>query len=327
MPCVLSTIASSRSYSPSACSSPAPGLPMPAPTRTRWPGFTTDDFSDTADAVNAVAASGSPLAGAGDRGAAGRRGCCSAPRTRRSSSRPRTTSCSTPRPASRSPARRPTISTTVRLNNRLRGVVDAALGGLTLMAPDPNRRYDAAQAVFKSRDAERAAGARQGARRGNQSAREKGADRGARRHRAHRPTTAARPTRSPPSPSSATAATRMRSACSTACRPTSRPPCTRRRSRASAQDPEHARDLERGAERLVRAFARLGAAAGGDRPRHHLRRDGRHQHGAWRDGDARRLHDLRGAGVHPHQKSGAVRLFARHRACRSPSSSPARSAS
>ena len=41
----------------------------------------------------------------------------------------------------------------VRLNNRLRGVVDAAVGGLTLMAPDPNRRYDAAQAVFKSRAA------------------------------------------------------------------------------------------------------------------------------------------------------------------------------
>ena len=41
----------------------------------------------------------------------------------------------------------------VRLNNRLRGVVDAAVGALTLMAPDPNRRYDAAQAVFKSRAA------------------------------------------------------------------------------------------------------------------------------------------------------------------------------
>ena len=35
-------------------------------------------------------------------------------------------------------------------------------------------------------------------------------------------------------------------------------------------------------------------------PRHHLRPDGRHQHGAWRDGDDRRLHDLRGAGGDPH---------------------------
>ena len=41
----------------------------------------------------------------------------------------------------------------VRLNNRLRGIVQAALGSLTLMAPDPAKRLEAAQAVFKSRDA------------------------------------------------------------------------------------------------------------------------------------------------------------------------------
>nr|WP_244670764.1 urea ABC transporter permease subunit UrtB [Rhodoplanes elegans] len=41
----------------------------------------------------------------------------------------------------------------VRLNNRLRRAVEAALGALTLRAPDPARRLDAAQAVFKSRDA------------------------------------------------------------------------------------------------------------------------------------------------------------------------------
>jgi urea transport system permease protein len=40
----------------------------------------------------------------------------------------------------------------VRLNNRLRRSVEAALGSLTLLAPDPNRRLEAAQAVFKSRD-------------------------------------------------------------------------------------------------------------------------------------------------------------------------------
>ena len=39
----------------------------------------------------------------------------------------------------------------VRLNNRLRRVIDAALGGLTLLAPDPGKRLEAAQAVFKSR--------------------------------------------------------------------------------------------------------------------------------------------------------------------------------
>jgi urea transport system permease protein len=42
---------------------------------------------------------------------------------------------------------------TVRLNNRVRGALDAALGALTLLSPDPAKRFDAAQAVFKSREA------------------------------------------------------------------------------------------------------------------------------------------------------------------------------
>src|SRR5258707_2903529 len=42
---------------------------------------------------------------------------------------------------------------TVGINNRLRRALDAALGGLTLMSPDRARRYDAAQAVFKSQEA------------------------------------------------------------------------------------------------------------------------------------------------------------------------------
>src|SRR5262245_54787343 len=40
----------------------------------------------------------------------------------------------------------------VRINNRLRRSIEAALGGLTLLSPDPARRLEAAQAVFKSRD-------------------------------------------------------------------------------------------------------------------------------------------------------------------------------
>ncbi len=40
----------------------------------------------------------------------------------------------------------------VDTNNRLRGVIDAAIGGLSLLAPSPARRYESAQAVFKSRD-------------------------------------------------------------------------------------------------------------------------------------------------------------------------------
>lgn len=40
----------------------------------------------------------------------------------------------------------------VHLNNRLRGVIEAALGGLRLQAGNPEQRFSAAQAVFKSRD-------------------------------------------------------------------------------------------------------------------------------------------------------------------------------
>ncbi len=40
----------------------------------------------------------------------------------------------------------------VRVNNRVRRAVQAAMGGLTLMSPDPARRLDAANATFRSRD-------------------------------------------------------------------------------------------------------------------------------------------------------------------------------
>jgi urea transport system permease protein len=41
----------------------------------------------------------------------------------------------------------------VRINNRLRRAIEAALGGLTLLSADPRQRLGAAQAVFKARDA------------------------------------------------------------------------------------------------------------------------------------------------------------------------------
>jgi urea transport system permease protein len=46
----------------------------------------------------------------------------------------------------------PATADAVRLNNRLRGVVEAALGGLNLLAPDLATRIGAAQSVFKSPD-------------------------------------------------------------------------------------------------------------------------------------------------------------------------------
>jgi urea transport system permease protein len=41
----------------------------------------------------------------------------------------------------------------IRVNNRLRGIIRGAIGGLTLLSPDPSRRRLAANAVFKSRRA------------------------------------------------------------------------------------------------------------------------------------------------------------------------------
>jgi urea transport system permease protein len=41
----------------------------------------------------------------------------------------------------------------VRTNNRVRRAIDAAMGTLTLLDPDPRKRLEAAQSVFKSRDA------------------------------------------------------------------------------------------------------------------------------------------------------------------------------
>ncbi|CAN1501728.1 LivH Branched-chain amino acid ABC-type transport system, permease components [Rhabdaerophilaceae bacterium] len=47
----------------------------------------------------------------------------------------------------------PADAAPVRLNNRLRGVVQAALGTLTLLSPEPAQRLRAAESSFKSRDA------------------------------------------------------------------------------------------------------------------------------------------------------------------------------
>src|SRR5262249_22611935 len=46
----------------------------------------------------------------------------------------------------------PDSASVVRLNNRLRRTVEAALGGMTLMSSDLSRRISAAQSVFKSHD-------------------------------------------------------------------------------------------------------------------------------------------------------------------------------
>ncbi len=45
-------------------------------------------------------------------------------------------------------------TTAVRVNNKIRNVVAAALGTLTLMSPDPVKRLSAAESVFRTRDLE-----------------------------------------------------------------------------------------------------------------------------------------------------------------------------
>ena len=46
----------------------------------------------------------------------------------------------------------PDSAAAVRLNNKLRRHVEAALGSLTLQSPDPAKRVQAAQTVFKTHD-------------------------------------------------------------------------------------------------------------------------------------------------------------------------------
>ena len=55
----------------------------------------------------------------------------------------------------------PADLTTVRINNKLRGQIEAALANLTVVSSDPVKRLDAAQAAFRSRDLSKRAGIEQ----------------------------------------------------------------------------------------------------------------------------------------------------------------------
>ncbi len=113
--------------------------------------FTADSFNETIEGVAGVAASGSPLAamviGALQEG----RLSFSAQSGRVFIRDPsdRLIDAATGQPVT---GVAPADLAPVRLNNRLRRIVEAALGGLTLMAPDPAKRLEAAQAVLKSKD-------------------------------------------------------------------------------------------------------------------------------------------------------------------------------
>jgi len=115
------------------------------------PGFTEGSLSDTGEAIDKVAESGSPLAAPLLEALQDARLLFSAEKKLVfiKTKDGKLVDAATGQPIA---GEAPPDTDTVIVNNRLRNKISAALGGLTLMAADPNRRYDAAQAVFRSRE-------------------------------------------------------------------------------------------------------------------------------------------------------------------------------
>jgi urea transport system permease protein len=114
--------------------------------------FTADSFSDTDDAISGIAASGNPLAIKVIEALQDGRLLFSAEQKKVyiRETAGALLDAATGKPIAGDP---PSDLQRVRINNRLRRSIDAALGALTLMSPDPERRLEAAHAVFKSKDA------------------------------------------------------------------------------------------------------------------------------------------------------------------------------
>ncbi len=112
--------------------------------------FANDEFSDTEEAVGVLATGGNPLAYT----------IISALQDGRLMADPDTKKVYVTQPDGKGidastgapVASVPDSAAAVRLNNRLRRTVEAALGGLTLLSPDPAKRVQAAQSVFKTHD-------------------------------------------------------------------------------------------------------------------------------------------------------------------------------
>ena len=112
--------------------------------------FANDEFSDTDEAVGAVASSGNPLAFT----------IINALQDGRLFADPDSKKVFVTQPDGKiidaatgaGVDKLPDGAAAVRLNNRLRRTMEAALGGLTLLSPDPAKRIQAAQSVFKTHD-------------------------------------------------------------------------------------------------------------------------------------------------------------------------------
>ncbi len=113
--------------------------------------FTADDFDETGTGIAAVAASGNLRAEAVLRALQNGQLMYSAERKAVyvQDDAGKLFDAATGRPVTSDP---PADLDAVSINNRLRGVIDAALGGLTLLSKNPARRLEAAAAVFKSRE-------------------------------------------------------------------------------------------------------------------------------------------------------------------------------
>ena len=103
--------------------------------------FTTDSFTDTTEGINGVAAQRQSAGRDRDQGPAGRPAVFSASTKGvfYKDASDKLFNAATGEAVTGTP---PGDLAPVRLNNRLRGLVAAALGSLTLMSPDPARRLD-----------------------------------------------------------------------------------------------------------------------------------------------------------------------------------------
>ena len=260
--------------------------------------FTADDFNETITGVNEVAASGSPRAEAIIRALQDGRLMYSADRKTVyiKDESGKLLDAATGQPIA---GDAPADLDTVRLNNRLRGAIDAALGGLTLLAADPDKRLEAAQAVFKSRQASALPALESRPRQGTGPAGQARPSRGPRgdypdRRQAseHDKLAAVEIIRQRGDQDALGVLSSM---------PADTPPPVATAAAAAIAAIQNTSYRMGGrAERVVRDISRLGSAARRHRACHHLRRDGRHQHGARRNGDDRRLCHLRRAGGDPH---------------------------
>jgi urea transport system permease protein len=113
--------------------------------------FTTDAFNDTDAGITAIAASGNPLAAQIIEALQDGRLLFNAD-DKTLFVRERAGALLDAHTGTPVVGSAPANLKTVRINNRLRRSIEAALGGLTLLSPDPRKRWEAAQAVFKSKE-------------------------------------------------------------------------------------------------------------------------------------------------------------------------------